>query len=99
MQPIAERAKSIFFAAIEMPSANDQKQHIEQACGNDVELRDRVQKLLAAHLAMGSINDQPPSAETSDAPVQEQVGGLIGRYKLLEQIGEGGMGVVFVAEQ
>lgn len=100
MQRTAERAKSIFFAAIELP-AYEQSQYVQDACGDDSELRDRVQELLAAHGALGSIHKQPPSSPmaTLDQLSQERVGSSIGRYKLLEQIGEGGMGVVFVAEQ
>jgi serine/threonine protein kinase len=87
---------------------------LEQACGGDVALRQRVEALLRSHEQAGSFLDQPATdaGATSDAaPGQwldpnhlpetplEGVGSCIGPYKLLQQIGEGGMGVVFMAEQ
>jgi eukaryotic-like serine/threonine-protein kinase len=86
---------------------------LEQACGGDVALRQRVEALLRSHEQAGNFLDKPAAtAATSDvAPGQwldpnalpetplESVGSRIGPYKLLQQIGEGGMGVVFMAEQ
>ena len=60
------------------------------------ELADRIRDLFPAVIAM----EQPgPGATVDFAPPTERVGAIIGRYKLLEQIGEGGFGVVFMAEQ
>jgi serine/threonine protein kinase len=88
--------ESIFFAALEKTSAEERAGYLDQACGQDAELRQRVERLLAAHPKVGGFL-QPPT--TDEPAVVERPGAVIGPYKLMEQIGEGGMGLVFVAEQ
>src|SRR5262249_5520667 len=70
---------------------------LERACAGDHALRLRVERLLLRHLEPGSLLDAQPA--TVDAPARERPGTGIGPYKLLEQIGEGGFGVVYMAEQ
>jgi serine/threonine protein kinase/formylglycine-generating enzyme required for sulfatase activity len=88
--------RSIFEAAIEKGSPEERAAYLSQACGSSSGLRQGVEALLAAHERLGDI----PVSATVDAPaVTERPGTLIGPYKLLQQIGEGGFGVVFMAEQ
>src|SRR3954468_9741949 len=74
--------------------------YLQQACGGDTALRDRIGALLRVCEQEASFLEIPPYDATRDAPARiERPGTTVGPYKLMEQIGEGGMGVVFVAEQ
>jgi len=94
------QVKSIFLAAAEKAPAQ-RAAFLDEACGPDVELRQRVEQLLSAHDEPGSA--YPPPATRNTEPCAgsfEGVGSVVAeRYKLLQQIGEGGMGTVFMAEQ
>jgi len=93
--------ESIFKAAIKITSSTERKAYLKRACGNDLDLLVRVEALLKAYDEAGNFLESPPDVEnTLDAgPLSEGPGTVIGRYKLLEQIGEGGFGVVYMAEQ
>jgi len=90
--------ESIFTAALELSSPEARAAFLDRECGNDAALRGRVEKLLKSHTGAGSFlhNSFPV---TTDKPLVERPGTIIGAYKLLQQIGEGGMGVVYMAEQ
>ncbi len=90
----------VFAEAIQLP-ANERSAYLERACGTDKQLLQRVERLLKAHDQAGDFLEQSaPEAEAAvEAPVGEKPGDRIGRYKLLQQIGEGGCGVVYMAEQ
>ena len=94
--------RSIFEAAIEKSLPEERAAYLGQACGSDAGLRQEVEALLAAHDRLGPVS-APGHADnlgvTVDDPIRERPGTVIGPYKLMELIGEGGMGLVFVAEQ
>ena len=96
-----KNAKSIFLEAIESIAPSEWPAYLDNACHGDAVLRARVQSLLDAHQRDDSLFDQ--AAQTQDVPpfstINDPIGTQVGSYKLLQQIGEGGFGVVYMAEQ
>ena len=91
-----DRVESVFNAALEKDSSVERSAYLDGACNGAPDLRSHVDMLLKAHDEAGNFLKPPP---TQDASVGESIGSLIGRYKLLQEIGEGGFGVVYMAEQ
>lgn len=96
--PLDEEAIFKVARAITLPDA--QAAYLQQVCGDNPELLNRVVLLLAAQAEQPDFLESPAVAVlTIDQGITEKAGGRIGPYKLLQQLGEGGMGVVFMAEQ
>ena len=90
----------IFNTARKIDSSEAQAEYLSQVCGGDSALRERVEHLLESQRAESQFLESPAMATTSNSVgLHEQPGTRIGRYKLLQKIGEGGFGVVYMAEQ
>jgi serine/threonine protein kinase/tetratricopeptide (TPR) repeat protein len=94
--------RDIFIAARHIPETDARNHYLKEVCGGDTDLRRRVEDLLQADDQAGSFLAAPAAAfqlTAGAAQISEAPGTQIGPYKLLQQIGEGGMGVVYMAEQ
>jgi len=97
-----KKAGKIFESAIEIENPAKRGDYLENACKADRTLRAEVETLLEAHEEAGSFLAAPaagPSVTLGDSPLTESPGTIVDRYRLLEKIGEGGMAVVYMAEQ
>jgi serine/threonine protein kinase len=87
---------------VEIAEFEERRRFVEQACGDDEQLKERLQELIDNHFRAGSFLESPAAgfANTIDLTASPEVPGtMVGPYKLLQQIGEGGMGTVYMAEQ
>src|SRR5687767_13087657 len=107
-----QKARELFLHAVGKLPTEEWDGYVAKACSGDTELEQQVRRLLYVHREAGSFLDQPapalgatgafppvPGEEAATELPRECPGTMIGPYKLLQQIGEGGMGTVFMAEQ
>src|SRR5437660_1458031 len=94
----ADRVRAVFDHAVELETAAARSAYLDEVCADSPSLRREVEGLLAAYDHANCFLEKPlPS--TGPFSQGEMTGIRIGRYKLLQQIGEGGMGTVYLAEQ
>jgi serine/threonine protein kinase/WD40 repeat protein len=94
--------RDIFSAALDIEDVAERSAYLDRVCAEDPDLRQRVAVLVGAHKPASSFLERPAggvAATMDEPPIAEKPGTVIGPYKLLQQIGEGGMGVVYMAEQ
>jgi len=94
--------EELFYHALELKDLRKRAVYLEEACAGDADLRAQVEALLRWDSQAGGFMDLPdrdPDATREAPPVPDLTGTEIGRYKLLEKIGEGGMATVYMAEQ
>src|SRR5262245_51114971 len=94
-------AEVVFFAALEKP-ASERAVYLDQACSGNASLKARVERMLAAQPKIGEFLEPPRAPQPTTQPYTPDAapGTIIaGKYKLLQCIGEGGMGSVWMADQ
>src|SRR5262249_36650440 len=97
-RPMSER--DIFDAALAIDDPAQRAAYLNRVCAGQPGLREPLDALLSMDAQAGSFLEAPaPAVTAEELPLAERPGTVIDRYKLLEQIGEGGFGLVFMAEQ
>ncbi|MCE9619565.1 MAG: serine/threonine protein kinase [Planctomycetes bacterium] len=101
MSPPTEQEQSLLNAALQLATPRQQIAFLKEACQGDDALRHRIEAMLQARDSAATYprHSPAPAANADEALSAENSGARIGRYKILQQIGAGGTGVVYLAEQ
>jgi len=102
VEPQLEDIEKIYHTALEQKTQAQRSAYLDSVCGDNSDLRARVEALLKANEEAGDFLEAPvfdADITFDTSPINEGPGAVIGKYKLLEQMGEGGMAVVYMAEQ
>jgi serine/threonine protein kinase len=91
--------RAIFDAALEIAEPEQRRAYLDEDCAGDAALRANVEELLRSEAAAGGFLADPKREVPADIPVAEREGDRIDHYKLLQKIGEGGCGIVYMADQ
>src|SRR5438477_6453338 len=98
-----DKVARVFDAAVELQTPAERAAYLDAACGQDQQFRAEVEELLQHDQAAGSFLARPAqpgaAAHVAASSISEGPGTVLGPYKLMVQIGEGGFGVVFMSEQ
>jgi len=102
LKPADNREEALFHEALKLPGGSERDAFLNQACAGNEALSYRLAALLQAHEGPDPFLEPPPvspGSTTVRLPVTEKPGDKMSHYRLLQQIGEGGCGVVYMAEQ
>ena len=93
-----QKVRELFDAAMERAAA-ERAEWLAQVCGGDETLRAAVEQLLRSHEEAGGFIETPALARLADQPTLELTGQRVGAYRVVRELGRGGMGVVYLAER